>query len=172
MPIDPTSDEVKSVSLELVAPGQDGSSCHQRILGRPSNWSRKAFIRICRHIEHGFSIPNACAIEGIQYRGFRLRIQRDPRLQKRVTEAEEVRFKFRQEQALASIMAAGEKSWVAHAWFLERSDPNHWALRNVNRPDSEEQQLIEEEIPAETLANHRRLLLELAHEDEQKEASA
>jgi hypothetical protein len=94
-------------------------------------------------------------------------VQHTPGLQKRVTLAEEIRFKFRQEQALASIMAAGEKSWMAHAWFLERSDPKHWALHNVNRPEEEQEQL-EEEIPAETLANHRRLLLALAEEDRQQ----
>jgi hypothetical protein len=132
----------------------------------------RAFIRICKHIEQGFSIPNACAVELVTYTAFRKQVVRSERLQKRVKEAEDVRFKFRQEQALASIMAAGEKNWAAHAWFLERSDPNHWALRNVNRPDQDEQALVEEEIPAETLANHRRLLLELAHEDEQKEACA
>jgi hypothetical protein len=123
-------------------------------------------------IEQGFSIPNACAVELIGYKTWRMWVARLPSLQKRVKQAEEIRFALRSEQALASILAAGEKSWMAHAWFLERSDPHHWALHNVNRPDSEEQQLIEEEIPAETLANHRRLLLELAHEDEQKQEVA
>jgi len=43
-------------------------------------------------------------------------------------------------------------------------------LRNVARPQSAEEQ-FDEELPAETLANHRRLLLELAKEDEQKQAA-
>jgi hypothetical protein len=132
----------------------------------------RAFIRICKHIEQGFSIPNACAVELVTYTAFRKQVVRSERLQKRVKEAEDIRFKFRQEQALASIMAAGEKSWMAHAWFLERSEPSRWALKSVYRDSEQDQQLVEEEIPAETLANHRKLLLELAKEDEQRQECA
>jgi hypothetical protein len=82
-------------------------------------------------------------------------------------EAEQVRFNLRHEQALESIMAAGERSWMAHAWWLERCLPHLYALRNVNRADPSEEQ-PQEEIPAEVLAKHRALLLELAREDEAK----
>jgi hypothetical protein len=33
-------------------------------------------------------------------------------------------------------MRAGEKSWMAHAWYLERVLPNLYALKNVNRSEA------------------------------------
>jgi hypothetical protein len=47
-------------------------------------------------------------------------------------EAEAVRFKLRHEQAFEPIMAAGERSWMAHAWRLETCLPHLYALRTVN----------------------------------------
>lgn len=64
-------------------------------------------------------------------------------------------------------MAAGQRNWMAHAWWLERSLPHLFALRAVNRPDPTEEK-PEPEIPAEVLARHRALMLELAREDEQR----
>jgi hypothetical protein len=68
-------------------------------------------------------------------------------------------------------MEAGERSWMAHAWFLERAVPHMWALRNVVRSDPCDQP-AEEEIPAEVLARHHSLLLELAREDEARQAGS
>jgi hypothetical protein len=67
-------------------------------------------------------------------------------------------------------MAAGERNWLAHAWWLERNLPHLYALHNVVRIDPEQDRELEEEIPAEVLARHRALLLELAREDERKQA--
>jgi hypothetical protein len=162
MPAESSSYEVKSVNLELVdQPGRRG---------RPVTLTLRRFVRVCHHIEHGFSIPNACEVEGISYRNFRFRVSQSTRLKERLKEAETVRFNFPHEQALASIMAAGEKSWMAHAWWLERCLPHMYALRNVVRIDPEQDKELEEEIPAEVLARHRALLLELAREDEQNQA--
>jgi hypothetical protein len=161
MPAEPSPSEIKTISLEVVdKPARRG---------RPVTLTLRRFVSVCHHIEHGFSIPNACEVEGISYRNFRFRVSQSARLQERLKEAEEVRYNLRQEQALASIMAAGEKSWMAHAWFLERSEPSKWALKTVYRDSPQERQL-EEEIPAEVLARHHALMLELAREDEQKQA--
>ena len=52
-----------------------------------------------------------------------------------------MRFNLRHEQALESIMAAGERSWMAHAWWLERNLPHLYALRTVNRDSGDTEQL-------------------------------
>jgi hypothetical protein len=100
------------------------------------------------------------------YSHFRFRVARSARLQERLKQAETVRFNLRHEQALESIMAAGERSWMAHAWWLERCPPHLYVLRNVNRSDPNESSASEEELPAEVLNRHRQLLLDLAREDE------
>jgi hypothetical protein len=102
MPAEPSVHEVKSVNLEVVdKPARRG---------RPVTLTLRRFVSVCHHIEHGFSIPNACEVEGISYRNFRFRVSQSARLQERLKEAETVRFNFRHEQALASIMAAGERT--------------------------------------------------------------
>jgi hypothetical protein len=73
---------------------------------------------------------------------------------------------------LEAIMRAGERgNWVAYAWILERCWPSLFALRNVARADSEQDQESEPELPAELLQRHRALLLELAREDEARQAA-
>src|SRR5215831_9536351 len=137
MPAEPSPSEIKTISLEVV------DKPVRR--GRPVTLTLRAFVRICRHIEHGFSIPNACEVEGISYRNFRFRVSQSSRLQERLKEAETVRFNLRHEQALASIMAAGEKAWPAHAWFLERALPHLYALKSVARADPEQEKELKEE---------------------------
>jgi hypothetical protein len=119
-------------------------------------------------VEEGFAVSRACEAESITYSLFRLRVSRSPRLAERLKEAETTRFNLRHEQALESIMAAGERSWLAHAWFLERALPHLYSLRNVARPDPSDEK-SEPEIPTEVLARHRALMLELAREDEARE---
>jgi hypothetical protein len=162
MPLEPTSDDVKSVVLEFI----DRSARR----GRPVTLTIRRFLKICHNIEAGFSVPKACEAESVSYRNFRFRVSSNPRLQKRLKESEAVRLALRHEQALESIMAAGDRSWMAHAWFLERVWPSLYSLRPISR-DSDEGQPTEEEIPAEVLARHRALLLELAREDEARQAS-
>jgi hypothetical protein len=158
MPAEPSPCDVKSVNLEVLdKPGRRG---------RPVTLTIRRFVSVCYHIEQGFSIPNACEVEGVSYRNFRFRVSQSARLQGRLKEAETVRFNLRHEQALASILAAGERSWMAHAWFLERALPHLYALRNVVRADPEGGQELKEEIPAEVLAKHRALMLQMAKEDE------
>lgn len=90
-------------------------------------------------------------------------------MQERLKESETVRFNLRHEQALESIMEAGKRSWLAHAWWAERNLPELYALRTVHR-DNVSAEAIDNEIPAEVLARHRALMLELAREDEAKQA--
>jgi hypothetical protein len=98
------------------------------------------------------------------------RIQKNPKYQKRLKRAEDVRFNLRQEEALAAIMAAGEKSWMAHAWLLERTCPNLYALRAVHRDQALTEKPIGSEIPAERPAEYGKLMLEFAKEAEARAA--
>jgi hypothetical protein len=125
----------------------------------------RKFIQICHLIENGMAIYRACESEGVTYALFRLRVTQSERLAQRLKKAEQLRASIRFEHACASIMDAGEQSWMAHAWWLERSYPQLFALRTVNRSDPEAKQ-AEPEIPAEILARHRRLILETLAENQ------
>jgi hypothetical protein len=114
MCVDPESEDVKNVSLELV------DNPARRNPWRPTTLTVRKFLKICHLVEKGFAISRACEVECISYSHFRFRVSRNERLQKRLKEAETTRFNLRHEQALESIMAAGERSWMAHAWWLER----------------------------------------------------
>jgi hypothetical protein len=163
MPAEPTFDHVKDVVVEFVD--------RPTRRGRPVRLTPRAFLRICHLVEKGFAITRACEVECISYGHFRLRVSRSERLQARLKKAEETRFNRRHEEALEAIMAAGEKSWMAYAWLLERTMPQLYALRSVHRDANDDQQ-GEPEIPSEILARHRALLLELAREDEAKRAAS
>jgi len=129
----------------------------------------RAFIKICHHIERGFSIPNACELQQISYRNFRHRVSRSLRLEERLKAAEAIRFELRHEQAMATIMAAGEKSWPAHAWWAERNLPERYALKTVHRTDSENTgALIGERIPAEEVARYGKIMREFDAQNEQQ----
>lgn len=158
--------EAKSVSLELVDDAPRRSKC-----GRPAVLTKRVFIKICHLVESGFATSRACEIEQVSYRIFRQRVAASVRLTERLKKATDTRFELRHEQALESVMAAGERSWMAHAWWLERCLPHLYALRNVSRPDPSDEQ-TEPELPSEVLAHHQQLLLEKAREDQQRAKSA
>ena len=133
MPAESESDGIKSVTLELV------DRPPRRNPWRPTVLTIRKFLRICHLVEQGFAISRACEVECITYSRFRFRVARSTRLQERLRKAEETRFNLRHEQALESIMAAGERSWLAHAWWLERCLPpfSHRGHRynNASRKD-------------------------------------
>ena len=101
--------------------------------GRPLRLTPRVFIRICRLVERGFAVTQACEAESISYSVFRFRCSENPRLEKSIQKAVQVRFDRRHEEALASIIKAGERSWLAHAWILERTMPHLYALKTVVR---------------------------------------
>jgi hypothetical protein len=127
----------------------------------------RVFIRICKSIEKGTPIYKACEAQGVTFALFRMRVSQSPRLQERVKKAEAVRAAWRFEKACGSIIDAGDQSWMAHAWWLERSHPQLFALRTVHRIDAEATQ-AEPELPAQILEQHRRLMLETFSETERE----
>ena len=135
--------------------------------GVPRRLTVRRFIRICHLIEKGVPIIKACEAESVTFAIFRLRVSQSARFQERVKKAEAVRASWRFEKACGSIMDAGDQSWMAHAWWLERSHPQLFALRTVHRIDAEQQQ-AEPELPAQILEQHRRLMLETFSETERE----
>src|SRR5258708_2466174 len=140
--IDP-ADETKRVEFEVVHPPYKSKRDPR---GQTRRLTLRVFVRICHLVEQGWAITKACESESITYSLFRLRCSENPRLEQRIKEAEAVRFQRRHEEAVASVMAAGEKSWVAHAWFLERALPNLWSLKNVVRSEGLSEQSIGDRI--------------------------
>jgi hypothetical protein len=127
--------------------------------------TKRVFIKICRRVEVGWPATRACQAEGITYRRFRQVCQERPSYQRRYKKAEDLRFQHRREEAEESIMRAGERSWMAHAWWLERTLPEKYALRRVDRDDPQAAekptyaQLTREEL-LESIEREKRLLSE------------
>jgi hypothetical protein len=156
------NDVVKSDVLELhvIRGGYREGSGRPLFLTPP-----RRFIGICKLIEAGASTAEACCRALVSYTGFRGHITKKPLYQKRLKKAEAGREQVWRSDALDAIHSAFAKNWPAAMTYLERRYPGEFALRNVSRPDTE-QKAIQAEIPAEKLAHHRALMLELAREDE------
>lgn len=127
MPAEPSLHETKKVNLEIV---RDESP---RPRGRPTFLTPRLFIKICRTIERGQATSIACKLCGITYSHFRFKVARSPLWERRLKRAEACRFALRHDFALAAIIEAGKKSWMAYAWYLERTSPEKYALRTVER---------------------------------------
>ena len=128
----------------------------------------RVFVSICHLVEQGWAITKACESQSVTYSLFRLRCSENPRLEQRIKEAEAVRFQRRHEEAVESVMRAGEKSWMAHAWFLERSAPHLWALKNVNRSEGSTDQPIGDKIDEEQLRRYAALMEQFRKENQAK----
>lgn len=167
-PPNQTADEAKRVEFEVVRPAY-------KPRGNPRGQARRltlrVFIRVCHLVEQGWAITKACEAESITYSLFRLRCSESPRLQERIKEAEAIRFQRRHEQAIASVMAAGEKSWMAHAWYLERVLPNLYALKNVNRSEAATDQPIGDKIDESQLRRYSQMMEDFKRENEAKTSS-
>jgi hypothetical protein len=118
----------EEIALTVVHDNQQPAS-----RGRPVRLTVRKFLMVRRHVESGMTVTRSCELEGISYQIFRLRVSRSDRLQQRLKAAESVRFNRRHKEALASVMEAGHKSFIAHCWFLERCLPELYALRKVER---------------------------------------
>ena len=155
------SADIKRVDLEVVR----DASPRQR--GRPVFLTPRLFIKICQAIEKGQATSIACKVHQVTYSHFRFKVARSPLWEKRLKKAEDVRFALRHDYALAAIIEAGKKSWMAFAWYLERTSPERYSLRTVIRNESTGedkplyQALTREEL-LECIETSRRIELELA----------
>src|ERR1700716_3754978 len=162
-----TADETKRVEFEVVRP-RSAYKPHGNPRGQSRRLTLRVFIRICHLVEAGWAITRACESESITYSLFRLRCSENPRLEQRIKEAEAVRFQRRHEEAVESVMRAGEKSWMAHAWYLERVLPNLYALKSVNRSEAATDQPIGDRIDESQLRRYSELMEDFRRENEAK----
>lgn len=65
-------------------------------------------------------------------------------------------------------MRAGEKSWMAHAWFLERSAPHLWALKNVTRSEGSTDQPVGDRVDEAALRRYASLMEDFRKENQAK----
>ena len=68
-------------------------------------------------------------------------------------------------------MRAGEKSWMAHAWYLERVLPHLYALRTVNRNLNSTDQPIGDKVNEDQLRRYAALMDDFRGENEAKTPS-
>lgn len=131
--------------------------------GRPLRMDARRFIRICHLVERGEAITHACEREAVTYRAFRVHVARNPKYQRRLKEAEEIREHFVKEFHIANILQHSAKSVVASMWWLERRYPNEFALRSVIREEvNSAAQEVFGKISLEQLVENARLAREVA----------
>ncbi len=120
--------------------------------GRPPklNEVRKQF---CLLVSAGFSNRKAATFSGVTHWAVGLAVRTDPQFAAEVRDA-----KMRRELLhLNNIRTAGQKSWRASAWYLERIDPDEYQARapdTVTAADVKATfqgmgELIAEEVPEE-----------------------
>jgi hypothetical protein len=158
-------DEIEPPTIELqVVP----SNVHPG--GRPLFLDARRFVRVCKWIEAGHSASEGCRRELTTYANFRRHINRNPKYAKRLREAEQVRESFLREYHIANITKHEEKNVAASMFWLERRFPGEFSLKVVSRSDPGDHE-AQPELPAEILAKHKQLYLEML-KDEQKPAAA
>jgi hypothetical protein len=143
-----TTEEVTTPEFVVVS---GDNKPRRKKTGRPLRLTLRVFIRICHLVERGFAVPLACEAESVSYSLFRFRCQENPRLEERIQQALKVRFDRRHEEALASVLKAGEKLWMAHAWYLERVLPNLYALKNVSRETADDTRAFYDKLTKEQI---------------------
>jgi len=131
--------------------------------GRPLFLTARRFIRICRAIESGESASEACRQQLTTYRNFRMHVSRNPKYQRRLKQAEEVREHFLREFHIANITKHAAKNVAASMFWLERRYPAEFALRVVNRQISSQEPVLDRVSP-EQLIEDIRLAQQVANE--------
>jgi hypothetical protein len=119
--------------------------------GRPLFLDARRFVRVCRHIEQGESISEACRLELVHYTGFRRHVKRNPKYQRRLKQAEETREEFLREFHIANVRKHAPRNVLASLWWLERRYPSQFALRNVHRENSEQERAHYDTLTKEQL---------------------
>jgi transposase len=117
--------------------------------GRPTKLSPALQARVCKAILAGCYVETACEIAGVSratlYRWLAAADGGDSRYEDFRDAIKKARAEA-EAKAIASILRAGKKSWVATAWYLERSFPARWR-RRTTRED-----IVPDEVSAEDFA--------------------
>jgi hypothetical protein len=155
-------DEAKEAQLEVV---RDVS------MGRPLFLTARRFVRICRWIEQGESFSEACRLELVSYRSFRLHVSRNERYQERLKRAEAAREDYLREFHIQNIRKHAPRNVLASLWWLERRFPNQFALKPVHRSEGSSEQPIGDRIDESQLRRYSELIAEFERENEAKAPS-
>jgi hypothetical protein len=153
-------DEAKEARLEVVRSETPG--------GRPLFLTARRFIRICRWIEQGESASEACRLELVTYQGFRKHVMRNPKYQRRLREAVEMREDYLREFHIANIRKHAPRNLLASLWWLERRYPNQYALRSVHRGEASTDQPIGDRVDEDQLRRYAALIEDFRRENESK----
>jgi hypothetical protein len=134
-----------------------------RVGGRPLFLTARRFIRICRAIERGESASEACRQQLTTYRNFRMHVARNPKYQRRLRQAEEIREHFLREFHISNITKYAVKNVAASMFWLERRFPSEFSLKQVIRDSNDvEQQLVCDKISLAQLVENAKLAAEIA----------
>lgn len=110
---------------------------------RPSKYSKEILEALCKWIRSGNTYKDACMIEGISYQTFNEWRNAKPEFSDAIKKAEAMCKAVR----IALVLKAGQKSWQAAAWYLERRFPeeygrpkqsdhrNHAAIEGADRAE-------------------------------------
>jgi hypothetical protein len=154
--------EVRDVQLEVV----------RDVGGRPLYLTPQRFIRICRHIERGESASEACRLEVVTYQSFRRHVQRNPKYQRRLKQAEEQREQFLREYHIANVRKHAPRNVLASLCWLERRYPNEFALRNVHRVEGSSEAPVGDKISEDQLRRYTALMDEFRRENDEAKTAA
>jgi hypothetical protein len=107
--------------------------------GRRTRYSKKLENMICQYLENTTTRARAYTLAGISKATFYrwLETREDFRL---AVEQAEARAGFYHEQ---NVVVAGRTDWKASGWWLERRDPEHYALKPEFRHKHEVEGKIE-----------------------------
>jgi hypothetical protein len=152
-------DEAREAQLEVV---------RDTGMGRPLFLDARRFVRICRWIEQGESFSEACRLELVSYRSFRLHVARSDRYQERLKRAEAAREEFLREYHISNIKKHAPRNVLASLWWLERRFPQHFALRNFVRPEAQAEAAIGDKIDESQLRRYSQLMEDFRKENEAK----
>jgi hypothetical protein len=153
-------EQPKAILLEVVQKGRPG---------RKRKLTPALFEKIMCSVQSGDRINASCVRYGISDSTLFAQIARDPDCAKRFAKAKAIRLQHWHEEWIGEMCDHSKHSPWATGFLLERNFPQLYALRSVNR-DNPEDKPAEIDTPAEVLARHRALMLELAREDEKKQA--
>ena len=136
--------------------------------GRPLFLTPKRFLRICKHIAEGESASEACRLELVGYRSFRLHVKRNEKYYERLKQAEAEREEFLREYHIANIRKHAPRNLLASLWWLERTAPSRFALRPVFRPEAQAEAAIGDKISEDQLRRYSALMEDFRKENEAK----
>jgi hypothetical protein len=135
-------------------------------MGRPVWLTTRRFVRICKHIEQGSTSAEACQLESVTYRAFRMRVVRNPEFARRLKTAEEAREKFWFEFHMANVKRHAGKNLLASLWWLERRHPNLFALKNVIREIDPDAKVIGEKLTESELLEIQERMTDFARKNQ------